>query len=98
MAIGVSHQLVGFFFAGGIQAERMVDVLVNRERHGGVGAIDTGTAGIHQVFDTAVAAAFQNMCKANDVAVDVGQWVVNGITYTRLGCEIHYSIWFMSFK
>ena len=45
VAIGVGHQLVGFF-AGGIQAERVVHIVVHRERHGSVGAINAGAAGV----------------------------------------------------
>jgi hypothetical protein len=50
------------------------------------------------VFDTVVAAAFQNMCKANDVAINVCQRVVNGIAHTGLGFEIDHALRLARFK
>ena len=38
MAVGVSHQLVGFF-SGGVKAEGMVDVVVDTKGHGSIGAV-----------------------------------------------------------
>ena len=45
VAVGVGHKFVGFF-AGCIQAERVVYIVVHRERHGSVRAINAGTAGV----------------------------------------------------
>ena len=39
MAVGVRHQLVGFLRRS-IEADRMIDVVLHRERQLGVGAID----------------------------------------------------------
>ena len=97
MAVGVCYQLIGFF-ACGIQAERMVHIMVHRERHGSVGAIHTGTAGIHQMFNAIVTASFKDVCKADDVAIDVRQWVVNGIANTGLRGKVHHALWLVRFK
>ena len=85
------HKLVGFF-ASGVQAQWVVYILVYRKRHGGVGTIDAGAAGIHKVFDPMVAAAFQNVCKADDVTVDVGHRVVDGVAHPGLGGEVDHAL------
>jgi len=85
------HELVGFF-AGGIEAQWVVYILVYRKRHGGVGTVDAGAAGIHQVFDSMVTAAFQNVCKTDDVAVDVGQRVFYGIAHPGLGGKVNHTL------
>ena len=41
----IDSNIVGFF-AGGIQAKRVVHIVVHRERHGSVGAINAGAAGV----------------------------------------------------
>lgn len=70
VAIGMSHQLVGLL-GRGVQAEWVVYVVVHRERHRRISTVNTGAAGVHQVFDTVVAAAFQDVAKTDEVAVDV---------------------------
>ena len=72
MAVGVRHELVGFF-AGGVQAQGVVHILMDRERHGGVGAIDAGAAGIHQVVDCRGGGSLPgNVRETDDVAVNIG--------------------------
>ncbi len=39
MGIGVRHQFVGFL-AGGIQRDRVIDIVVHRKRHAGIGPVD----------------------------------------------------------
>ena len=41
MAVGVRHQFIGFL-AGCVQADRVIDIVMNRERHMRIGAIHTG--------------------------------------------------------
>ena len=81
------HQLVGLL-AGGIQAQRVVDILMDREGHRGIGAIDTGTAGVNQMFDVVMAAAFQDVGKTDDVAVDVGQRIGDRVAHPGLGGQV----------
>ena len=92
MAVGVGHQLIALF-AGCIEAEGVINVLVDRKRHGGVGTINAGAAGINQMLNTMVTAPFEDVSKANDVAVDVSKWVVDGITHTSLGRQIDHPLW-----
>lgn len=91
MAIGMRHQFVGFF-ACGVKTQRMVDVLVDRKGHGSIGAIDTGTAGIDKVLDAVVATTFEDVGKADDIAVDVGERVLDGVAHACLGSEVNHSL------
>jgi len=91
MTVGVRHELISFF-GRSIQAQWVVYILVYRKRHGGVGTIDAGAAGIYQVFDPMVAAAFQNVCKADDVTIDVGQRILDGVAHSSLGGEVDYAL------
>ena len=84
MAIGVGNQLIAFF-AGRVEAEGVIHILVDRKRHGGVGTINAGAAGIDQMLDPMVTAPFKDVSKANNVAVDIGKWVVDGVTHASLG-------------
>ena len=85
------HQLVALF-TGGIEAERVINILVHRERHGRVGTIDTGTASVDQMIDIIVAAPLQNVRKPHDVAVNIRQWIFNGVTHPGLGGKVHHTL------
>ena len=45
-----------------------------------------------------MAAAFQNMCEANDVAINVCQRAVYGISHTGLRGKVHHALWLVRFK
>ena len=92
MALGVGHQLIAFF-AGCIETEGVIHILVNRKRHGGIGTINAGAAGIDQMLHTMMTAALEDMGKANNVAVDVSKWVVDGVTHASLGRQIDHPLW-----
>ena len=67
--------------------------MVDRKRHGGVGTINAGTAGIDQMLDAMVTAPLKDVGKTNDVAVDVSEWVFDGITHASLGSQIDHPVW-----
>jgi hypothetical protein len=46
----------------------------------------------YQVFKTAVAAAFEYVDKAHQIAVDIGVWVIYGVAYTSLGSKVDHHI------
>ena len=74
MAVGVSHQFIGFF-GGCIEAHRVIDSLRLLKWKVGITAID-GTAGsINKMFNFMMSASFQNMAKAYKVALDISAWV-----------------------
>jgi hypothetical protein len=50
------------------------------------------------VFNTVVTAAFQDMCETQDVAVDVGERIFNGIANTGLCSQINDTLWLVRFK
>ena len=87
MAVGVRHQFVAFL-AGGVEAEGVVNVVMHRKGHRRVRPVHTGAAGVYQVFDTVVATAFQDMGKADDVAVDVGERVLDGVAHAGLSSKV----------
>ena len=92
LAVGVGHELVALF-GGGVQGNRVVHFVV-----GGVGdllvaAIDAGGTGVNEVFDFAFlgasAAGFEDIVEADEVALDVGVRVRDGIADAGLGGEVH---------
>src|SRR5437016_4820803 len=87
MAVGVSHELIGFL-RGGIETNWMIHVVTYAEWHSGVRTIYTGTAGIHQVLHATITAAFQYIQKTHDIAVDIGMGVRQRIAYATLRGEV----------
>lgn len=92
LAVGVGHELVALF-GGCVQGNRVVHFIV-----GGVGdllvaAIDAGGTGVDEVFDFAFlgasAAGFEDIVEADEVALDVGVRVRDGIADAGLGGEVH---------
>jgi hypothetical protein len=67
----VRHQLVGLL-GGGIQRERMIDVLLSENGMPGIGAVHRTGGGVHQVLHGVVPAAFDHVQEAGDVALHVG--------------------------
>ena len=59
-AVTVGHEFVGFF-GGGVQGNRVIDVVMDGKGHVGVGAVDGTGGGKDQVPNVAVAAAFQDV-------------------------------------
>ena len=83
----MGHQLVGLF-AGSIEADGVIDIVVDGEGGFGVGSVD-GTGGSEdEVFDFRVATAFEDVAEANQVAVDVGGGILQGVTHSSLGGEV----------
>ena len=62
----MSHQLVGLL-AGGIEVQRMIDVVVDAERHPGVGSVNRAGRSINQMLDPMMTAALQDMQEADQV-------------------------------
>ena len=73
----------------------MINILMNGKRHRRVGTIDTGTAGIYQVLNTVMTATLENVGKADDVAVDIGHRVLDGITDACLRSKVHDPLGFV---
>ena len=92
LAVGVRHELVALF-GGGVQRNGVVHLVV-----GGVGdflvaAVNAGRACVHEVFEyafaCAVAAGFEDVVEADEVALDVSVGVCDGIADAGLGGKVH---------
>ena len=97
MAVGMSHQLVAFL-ARGVEAEGVINVVMYRKGHRRVCPVDTRAARVHQVFNTVVTAAFQYMGEPDDVAIDVGERILDGIAHASLCGKVDDALWFMAAK
>ena len=91
MAVGVGHQLVGLL-GRGVEADRMIDVVVLGKRHALIAAVDAGTAGIDKVLDAVVATAFENIDEADHVAIDIGMGILQRIAHTGLRREVDHAL------
>ena len=91
LTVGVGHELVALF-GGRIERNRIVHLVLDAVGHLLVGAVDRGAGGIHQVLHRIVAAAFQNVVEANQVTLDVGVRVSDGVADTRLSRQVHHNL------
>src|SRR3569623_1828296 len=91
MAVGVRHQLVRFL-GGGVEAHGVVDVVMHREGHISVRAVHRARRGVDEVLDAVMTAALQDIQKTDDVAVDVGARVFDGVAHAGLGGEVHHAL------
>ena len=88
LAVGVCHELVALL-GGGVQRDRVIDLVVGGIRDLLVAAVHAGGARVHEVFDLIVAACFQDVVESDEVALDVGIRVCDGIADACLGGEVH---------
>jgi hypothetical protein len=91
MAVGMRHQFIGFL-ARRIQAHRMIDIVMHRKRHFGIGAVYRAAGRIHKVFYTGLAAALQDIGKAEQIGIDVSHRIFDGVAHADLRCKIHYPV------
>ena len=96
-AVGVRHQLVRLL-GGRIERERMVDIVVHGKRHRGVGAVDGASRGVDEMVNPLVAATFENIDEASDIAVGISSWIFERIANARLGGEMHDAIGVEAFE
>ena len=74
MAVGMSHQLIGFF-GGGIEAYWMINSLSFLKWKVCITAINTAARCIHKMFNGLATATFKNMAKTHQIALHIGIWV-----------------------
>jgi hypothetical protein len=91
------HQLIGLL-GGGVEADRVIDAVMFGERHLGVAAVNTGTGGVHQMRYFVVAAAFENIGEADDVALDVGVRILQRVTDASLRGQVNDLVEFFGGK
>lgn len=89
--IGGGHELVGLL-GGCIERHRRVDAVLLGERHLLVAAIDRAGAGVDQVLHRVVAAGLEHVEESDEVALEVGARVLDGVADARLGGEVHHDV------
>jgi len=84
----VGHQLVALL-GGGVERYGVVHIVAGREGHLLVQSVDAAGAGVHQVLDLLVAAAFQDIAEPDDVALHVGAGVLDAVAHAGLRSQVH---------
>ena len=91
LGVGVGHELVALF-GGGIEGDRVIHLVLGGVGDLFVGAVDAGGGGIDQVRHGAVAAGLQDVVEADEVALDVGIRIGDGVPDSGLGGQVHHHI------
>ena len=88
LAISMRHKFVALL-GGGIQRYGIVDFVIGRIRNLLVAAIHARRTRIDEMLDFKVAASFENVVESDEVALDVGILIRDGVTDASLSREIH---------
>lgn len=91
LGVGGGHELVGLL-GGGVERHRRVDAVLLGERHLLVAAVDRAGAGVDQVLHRMVAAGLEHVEEDDEVALEVGARVLDGVADARLGGEVHHDV------
>ena len=97
MTVGMGHELVAFFRSR-VEANGVVDAVAHLEGHRLVEAVDTGAAGVGEVFHFVVPARFENVGETGQVALDIGHGVFQRVAHTRLRGKVADSVEFFVFE
>ncbi len=87
----MGHQLVAFL-TGCIEAQWVIDVVVYRKGHRRVSAIDARTACIDEMLHAEVPAALEDVSKADDVTVDIGQRIFDRVADAGLSGKVDHAL------
>lgn len=90
LTVGVGHQLVTLF-CGSVEGHGVIHLVLGRVGHLLVGSVNAGRGRIHQMLHGVVAAGFQDVIEADEIALDVGIGVGDGVANASLGRQIHYN-------
>lgn len=91
LGVGGGHELVGLL-GGGVERHRRVDAVLLGERHLLVAAVDRAGAGVDQVLHRVMAAGLKHVEESDEVALQVGARVLDGVADARLGREVHHDV------
>lgn len=91
LGVGGGHELVGLL-GGGVERHRRVHAVLLGERHLLVAAVDRAGAGVDEVLDRVVAAGLEHVEEADEVALEVGTRILDGVAHARLGGEVHHDV------
>ena len=90
----MGQQLVALLGCG-IERHRVIHLVISRIGHLLVAAIYRTTRSINEVLYAplttiiTMSASFQDVVEANEVALNVGIRIGNGVAHARLGCEVY---------
>ncbi len=87
----MGHQFIGFF-GRRIEANGVIDVVVNRERLQSVGAVNAAAAGVDQVGCFLRSATFEDIAHGDQIRIDVGVRILDGVTNSGLCCQVYHAI------
>jgi hypothetical protein len=76
----------------GIERDRVIDPVLNREGQLGISAIDRAGAGIDHVFNLPVAGEFEQVDVAREVGGDIGLRIVDRIAHPGLRPQMHHPV------
>src|SRR5258705_9783513 len=91
MAVGMRHQLIGAL-GGGVELQWVVNSRMLGIRQSRVGPINAAAAGVRKVRRSRMSTRFQNVCESDNVAIDVGPWVREGVAHAGLGSQVDYPV------
>ena len=91
LGVGGGHELVGLL-GGGVERHRRVDAVLLGERHLLVAAVDRAGTSVDQVPDRVVAAGLEDIEESDEVALQVGTRVLDGIAHSCLSGEVHHHV------
>ena len=97
LAVGVGQQLIAFF-GGRVQRNGIVHLVLRGIGHLFVGAVDGRRGSVHQMLHRVMAAGFQNIVKAQKIALHIGIRIDDGIPHSCLGRQIHHNCRMIGFK
>ena len=75
-----------------IQADGVVNAVLDSERHFLVATIDRAGTGIDQMFDGVMPTGLEDVVETYDVALDVCIGVLDAVTHAGLGSKIHHNV------
>jgi len=87
----VGHELVALL-AGGVQAHRIVNLVVFAVGNLAIEAVHGTRRGEHEVLDLVMTTGFQNVQESDQVALKVGVGVRDGIAHACLCGEVHHLV------
>ena len=91
LGVGGGHELVGLL-GGGVERHRRVHTVLLGERNLLVAAVDRAGARVDEVLDRVVAAGLEHVEEADEVALQVGARVLDGVADARLCSEVHHYV------
>lgn len=91
LRVGGRHELVGLL-GGGVERHRRVHAVLLGERHLLVAAVDRAGTRVDEMLHRMVAAGLEHVEEADEVALEVGTRILDGVAHARLGGEVHHDV------